>query len=69
MDEEELEQPSSKINVGSFFERVDSVDSGQSCLVDTSANLGIINNQQLIIQSLSVSIERWRQRLGILQII
>ena len=26
MDEEELEQPSSKINVGSFFERVDTVE-------------------------------------------
>ena len=64
MDEEELEQPSSKINVGSFFERVDSVDRvANRALSRANANLGIINNQQLIIQSLSVSIEAMETKI------
>ena len=64
MDEEELEQPSSKINVGSFFERVDSVDRvANRALSQSSSNLGIINNQKLIIQSLSVSIEAMETKI------
>ena len=64
MDEEELEQPSSKINVGSFFERVDSVDRvANRALSQSTSNLGIINNQQLIIQSLSVSIEAMETKI------
>ena len=64
MDEEELEQPSPKINVGSFFERVDAVDRvANRALSRASANLGIINNQQLIIQSLSVSIEAMETKI------
>ena len=64
MDEEELEQPSSKINVGSFFERVDSVDRvANRALSQSSSNLGIVNNQQLIIQSLSVSIEAMETKI------
>ena len=66
MDEEELEQPSSKINLGSFFERVDSVEKvANNALSRANANLGIISNQKLIINSLNVTIERWRQRLDI----
>ena len=62
--DEELEQPSSKINVGSFFERVDSVDRvANRALSRANANLGIINNQQLIIQSLSVSIEAMETKI------
>ena len=64
MDEEELEQPSSKINVGSFFERVDSVDRvANRALSQSSSNLGIVNNQKLIIQSLSVSIEAMETKI------
>ena len=56
MDEEELEQPSSKINLGSFFERVDSVEKvANNALSRANANLGIINNQKLIINSLNSS--------------
>jgi len=62
--DEELEQPSSKINVGSFFERVDSVDRvANRALSQSSSNLGIVNNQQLIIQSLSVSIEAMETKI------
>ena len=58
MDEEELEQPSSKINLGSFFERVDSVEKvSNRALSQSSANFSIINNQKLIINSINVSIE------------
>ena len=64
MDEEELEQPSSKINVGCVFERVDSVDRvANRALSQSSSNLGIINNQKLIIQSLSVSIEAMETKI------
>ena len=64
MDEEELEQPSSKINVGSFFERVDSVEKvANNALSRANANLGIINNQKLIINSLSVSIEAMQTKI------
>ena len=62
--DKELEQPSSKINVGSFFERVDSVDRvANRALSQSSSNLGIINNQKLIIQSLSVSIEAMETKI------
>jgi len=64
MDEEELEQPSPKINVGSFFERVDAVDRvANRALSRANANLGIINNQQLVINSLSVSIEAMETKI------
>ena len=64
MDEEELEQPSSKINLGSFFERVDSVEKvANSALSRANANLGIINNQKLIINSLSVTIEAMETKI------
>ena len=64
MDEEELEQPSSKINLGSFFERVDSVEKvANNALSRANANLGIINNQKLIINSLSVTIEAMETKI------
>ena len=64
MDEEELEQPSSKINVGSFFERVDSVEKvANNALSRANANLGIISNQKLIINSLNVTIEAMETKI------
>jgi len=64
MDEEELEQPSSKINLGSFFERVDSVEKvANNALSRANANLGIISNQKLIINSLSVTIEAMETKI------
>ena len=64
MDEEELEQPSSKINLGSFFERVDSVEKvANNALSRANANLGIISNQKLIINSLRVTIEAMETKI------
>ena len=64
MDEEELEQPSSKINVGSFFERVDSGETvANNALSRSNANLGLISNQKLIINSLSVTIEAMETKI------
>ena len=64
MDEEELEQSSSKINLGSFFERVDSVEKvANNALSRANANLGIISNQKLIINSLSVTIEAMETKI------
>ncbi|MED5272078.1 MAG: hypothetical protein VX613_04240, partial [Candidatus Thermoplasmatota archaeon] len=61
MDEEEYqeeEQSNSKINLGSFFERVDSVEKvASSALSKANANFGIIENQKALINSLNVSIE------------
>ena len=58
MDEEEQQQSDSKISVSSFFERVDSVDKvANSALSRANANLGIINNQKTLINSINVSIE------------
>lgn len=57
MDEEE-QQSDSKISVSSFFERVDSVEKvANSALSKANANLGIINNQKILINSINVSIE------------
>ena len=62
--DKELEQPSSKIKVGSFFGKVDSVERvANRALSQSSSNLGIINNQKLIIQSLSVSIEAMETKI------
>ncbi len=58
MDEEEQQQSDSKISVSSFFERVDSVEKvANSALSKANANLGIINNQKILINSINVSIE------------
>tara|TARA_B100000519_G_scaffold127051_1_gene109657 strand:+ start:110 stop:1504 length:1395 start_codon:yes stop_codon:yes gene_type:complete len=61
MDEEEYqeeEQSDSKINLGSFFERVDSVEKvASNALSKANANFSIIENQKALINSLNVSIE------------
>ena len=61
MDEEEYqeeEQSDSKINLGSFFERVDSVEKvASSALSKANANFGIINAQKTLINSINISIE------------
>ena len=61
MDEEEYqeeEQSDSKINLGSFFERMDSVEKvASNALSKANANFGIIENQKALINSLNVSIE------------
>ena len=58
MDEEEQQQSDSKINVSSFFERVDSVDKvANRALSKANANFDIVNNQKALINSINVSIE------------
>ena len=61
MDEEEYqeeEQSDSKINLASFFERMDSVEKvAGSALSKSRANFGIIEKQRTLINSLNVSIE------------
>ena len=61
MDEEEYqeeEQSDSKINLGSFFERIDSVEKvAGNALSKANANFGIIENQKALINSLNISIE------------
>ena len=63
MDEEELEQPK-KINLGSFFERVDGLEKkANSALSQASSNLGVINNHKTIINNLSISIEAMQTKI------
>ena len=58
MDEEEQQRSDSKINVSSFFERVDSADKvANSALSKANANLGVINTHKLLLNSINVSIE------------
>ena len=61
MDEEEYqeeEQSDSKINLGSFFERMDSVEKvAGNALSKANANFGIIEKQKALINSLNISIE------------
>ena len=58
MDEEEKQQSDSKINIGSFFERVDSIDKvANSALSKSSGNFNTINNQKSLINSINISIE------------
>ena len=64
MDEEELEQPSSKINLGSFFERIDSVEKvADNALTKSNVNFSVINNQKLLINSINVSIEAMETKI------
>ena len=63
MDEEELEQPK-KINLGSFFERVDGLEKkADSALSQANSNLGVINNHKTIINNLSISIEAMQTKI------
>ena len=58
MDEEEQQQSDSKINVGSFFERVDSVDRvANRALSQSNKNFSAISSQQTFINSINISIE------------
>jgi len=64
MDEEELEKPSSKINLGSFFERIDSVEKvADNALTKSNVNFSVINNQKLLINSINVSIEAMETKI------
>ena len=64
MDEEELEKPSSKINLGSFFERLDSVEKvADNALTKSNVNFSVINNQKLLINSINVSIEAMETKI------
>ena len=63
MDEEELEQPK-KINLGSFFERVDGLEKkANSALSQANSNLGVITNHKTIINNLSISIEAMQTKI------
>ena len=58
MDEE---QSNKKINISSFFERVDSVDEvASNALSKSNANFSAINNLQMLIQNISMSINEIR---------
>ena len=58
MDEE---QSNKKINISSFFERVDSVDKvAGNALSKSNANFSAINNLQVLIQNISMSINEIR---------
>ena len=64
MDEEEQQQSDSKINVSSFFERVDSIDKvANSALSKSNANLGVINTHKLLLNSINVSIEAMQTKI------
>ena len=64
MDEEELEKPSSKINLGSFFERIDSVEKvADNALTKSNVNFSVINNQKLLINIINVSIEAMETKI------
>jgi len=53
-----MDDENKKINLESFFNKVDSVDEiASTALSKANSNLGIINNQKALIESLSVSIE------------
>ena len=53
-----MDDENKKINLESFFNKVDSVDKmASTALSKANSNLGIINNQKALIESLSVSIE------------
>ena len=61
MDEE---QTSKKINIDSFFNRVDEVDEvANKALKQSSSNLSTINANKTLIQSISVSIDAMRTEI------
>ena len=64
MDEEEVQQPKQKINIDSFFNRVDEVDEvANKALKQSSSNLSTINANKTLIQSISVSIDAMRTEI------
>ena len=61
MDEE---QTSKKINIDSFFNRIDEVDEvANKALKQSSSNLSTINANKTLIQSISVSIDAMRTEI------
>ena len=64
MDEEEVQQPKQKINIDSFFNRIDEVDEvANKALKQSSSNLSTINANKTLIQSISVSIDAMRTEI------
>ena len=59
MDEEELEQPKNKkITLSNFFESIVSIDKlANRALSIANSNLNLIQEQKLLIESLSISLE------------
>ena len=52
-----MDEENKKINLESFFKKVDSVEQvANSALSRANSNLGIINNQKALIESLSVGL-------------
>ena len=59
-----MDEENKKINLESFFKRVDSVERvANSALSNTNSNLGIVNNQKSLIESLSISIEAMETKI------
>ena len=59
-----MDEENKKINLESFFKRVDSVDKiASSALSKANSNLGIVNNQKSLIESLSISIEAMQEKI------
>ena len=64
MDEEEVQQPKQKINIDSFFNRIDEVDEvANKALKQSNSNLSTINANKTLIQSISVSIDAMRTEI------
>ena len=59
-----MDEENKKINLESFFNKVDSADKmASTALSRANSNLGVINNQKALIQSLSVSIEAMQTQI------
>ena len=59
-----MDDENKKINLESFFNKVDSVDKmASTALSKANSNLGVINNQKALIESLSVSIEAMQTQI------
>jgi len=59
-----MDEENKKINLESFFKRVDSVEQiANSALSKANSNLGINNNQKSLIESLSISIEAMQTKI------
>ena len=59
-----MDEENKKINLESFFDKVDSVEEvANSALTKANSNLGIINDQKELIESLSISIEAMQTKI------
>ena len=64
MDEEELQQPQKKIDIDSFFNRVDAVEGvASNALKQSNLNANAIQANKTLINSISVSIEAMRTEI------